>query len=96
MHNNYRRGVCNFWDKLVVFTRGSSGNPVIKMYQRYLLGDSVGKIVTLLNDEGNFARNESKWTDSKVRAILEHERYCTPSGYKLRRDFAAYLCRRPH
>ncbi|MFI3255503.1 MAG: recombinase family protein [Eubacteriales bacterium] len=47
-----------------------------RMYQRYLLGDSVGKIVILLNDEGNFSRSSKKWTDSKIRAILEHERYC--------------------
>ncbi|MFI3255775.1 MAG: recombinase family protein, partial [Eubacteriales bacterium] len=52
------------------------GNLVQRMYQRYLLGDSVGKIVALLNDEGNFSRSSKKWTDSKVRAILEHERYC--------------------
>ncbi len=71
--------------KMYGYKKGEDGKPeaipeeaklIQRMYQRYLLGDSVRKIVLALNEEGLTARKEVQWTSTKVRSILEHERYC--------------------
>lgn len=67
------------------YRKGPDGTPEIipeeaeivrKMYRRYLAGDSVGKILTTLNAEHQTSRNGKAWTDTKIRAVLQHERYC--------------------
>ncbi|MFI3255280.1 MAG: recombinase family protein [Eubacteriales bacterium] len=73
------------YSKMYGYKKGDDNKPEVipeeallieRMYQRYLLGDSVNKIAETLNNEGCTARKCDKWTTTKVRAIIEHERYC--------------------
>ncbi|MFI3250711.1 MAG: recombinase family protein [Eubacteriales bacterium] len=67
------------------YRKGADGNPemipeeaeiVKQIYRRYLVGDSMAKITTALNQANHLDRKGNPWTESKIRAILQHERYC--------------------
>ena len=52
------------------------GTVVAKIYERFLLGDSLRMIRDMLNTEGIPYRGEKEWTMPAVRAILTNEKYC--------------------
>lgn len=52
------------------------GTVVEKIFERFLLGDSLRMIRDMLNTEGIPYRGEKEWTMPAVRAILTNEKYC--------------------
>ena len=73
------------FEKLYGYSTDSAGNPqvipeegtvVAKIYERFLLGDSLRMVRDRLNAEGIPYRSEKEWTMPAVRAILTNEKYC--------------------
>ena len=73
------------FEKLYGYGTDSAGNPqvvpeegtvVAKIYERFLLGDSLRMIRDMLNADRIPYRNEKEWTMPAVRAILTNEKYC--------------------
>lgn len=73
------------FEKLYGYGTDASGNPqvipeegavVAKIFERFLLGDSLRMIRDMLNAEAIPYRKEKEWTMPAVRAILTSEKYC--------------------
>lgn len=73
------------FEKMYGYGTDSSGNPQVipeegnvvkRIFERFLLGDSLRMIRDMLNADGIPYRNEKEWTMPAVRAILTSEKYC--------------------
>lgn len=73
------------FEKMYGYGTDSSGNPQVipeegnvvkKIFERFLLGDSLRMIRDMLNADGIPYRKEKEWTMPAVRAILTSEKYC--------------------
>lgn len=73
------------FEKLYGYGTDASGNPQVipeegivvkKIFERFLLGDSLRMIRDMLNADGIPYRKEKEWTMPAVRAILTSEKYC--------------------
>ena len=73
------------FEKMYGYGTNPSGSPQIvpeegavvkRIFERFLLGDSLRMIRDRLNGDGVPYRNEKEWTMPAVRAILTSEKYC--------------------
>lgn len=73
------------FEKMYGYGTDSAGNPQIvpdegdvvrRIFERFLLGDSLRMIRNMLNSEAIPYRGEKEWTMPAVRAILTSEKYC--------------------
>lgn len=85
--NSLKNGNVTFlYSRMYGYRKGEDGNPEIvpeqaevvqKIYQHYLNGMSIGKIIKLLDEEATKTTSKTGvWSPGKVEYLLKNEKYC--------------------